>query len=95
MRMEEHDDPEHPVVKLAKQRIEELSGQADAIVVALADLENVEPPKGPSPEQIEAMLAGVPDLREALAKAEGEELAELLDAFDVDVSTTSRGASWN
>jgi len=85
LRLEEHEDPEHPVVKLAKQRIEELSGKGGAISHALADLEG-ERPKGPSPEEIEAMLAGVPDLREALVMAEGEELAELLDAFDVDVS---------
>ncbi len=91
LRMEEHDDPKHPVVKLAKQRIEELSGQGDAIAVALADLENVKPHMGPSPEQIEAMLADVPDLREALNKAEGEELVELLDAFDVDVSYDKPG----
>jgi hypothetical protein len=37
------------------------------------------------------MLAGVPDLREALAEAEGEELGELLDAFDVDVSYDKPG----
>ena len=32
------------------------------------------------------MLAGVPDLRQALKQARGGELIELLDAFDVAVS---------
>ncbi len=85
LRLEEYEDPRHPVVKVAKHRIEELSGQGEAISEALTELEG-ERPKGPSPEQIEAMLAGVPDLRESLAKADGDELGELLDAFDVNVS---------
>ena len=85
LRLEEHEDPEHPVVKLATQRIEELSGQAEAIARAIGDLEQT-PPEGPSPEQIKAMMEAVPDLSEALKQADGEELIELLDAFDVDVS---------
>jgi hypothetical protein len=47
--------------------------------------------RGPSPEQIEAILAGVPDLCEAFAKAEGEELAELFDGFDVAVNHGKSG----
>jgi site-specific DNA recombinase len=85
LRLEEHDDPEHPVVKLAKERIEELSAQGESVAQALAELES-QRPEGPSAEQIEAMLADVPDLSEALVAAEGEELAELLDAFDVAIS---------
>ena len=85
LRLEEHDDPDHPVVKLAKERIEELSSQRAAIELALDELER-ERPQGPKPEEIEAMLSDVPDLREALTEADGEELAELLDAFDVAVS---------
>ena len=41
------------------------------MVDALADLEKRRP-SGPSAEQIEAMLAGVPDLADALEKADGE-----------------------
>lgn len=85
LRLEEHDDPDHPVVKLAKQRIEELSAQANSVAGALADLER-QRPEGPSPDEIEAMLRGVPDLTEALEAAEGDELIELLDAFDVAIS---------
>ncbi len=85
LRLEEHEDPEHPVLKLATRRIEELSGQADAIAAEIASLEAARPEE-PRSEEIEALLADVPDLREALAQADGEELIELLDAFDVAVS---------
>ena len=94
LRLEEHDDPDHPVVKLAKQRIEELSGQRDSVAGALADLER-QRPEGPSPDEIEAMLRGVPDLTEALAAAESDELIELLDAFDVSISYDKPAASWS
>jgi hypothetical protein len=85
LRLEEHDDPEHPVVKLATQRIEELSGKAKAITAQVAELEAGQPEE-PRREDIEAILTEVPDLREVLAQAEGEELVELLDAFDVQVT---------
>ncbi len=85
LRLEEHDDPEHPVVKLATQRIEELSGQEKSVAAALADLEAARP-AGPTPAEIEATLAAVPDLSGALADAGEEDLAELFDAFDVQVS---------
>ncbi len=86
LRLEEHDDPEHPVIRLATARIEELSAQGDSVAAALAELEGRQRPEGPSPEEIEAMLSGVPDLSEVLAEAESEELIELLDAFDVEIS---------
>jgi len=85
LRLEEHDDPQHPVVKLAKERIEELSAQAESMAAALADLRGAQP-EGPTAEEIEAMLEGIPDLSEELGSAAGEELIELLDAFDVTVS---------
>ncbi|MGC1164789.1 MAG: recombinase family protein [Solirubrobacterales bacterium] len=90
LRLEEHEDREHPVVKLATRRIEELSGQADAIAAEIAGLEAARPEE-PRPEEIEALLADIPDLREALGQAEGEELIELLDAFDVAVSYDKPG----
>ena len=90
LRLEEHDDPEHPVVKLATQRIEELSGQAEAIATTITELETAQPEE-PRPEEIEALLASIPDLREALTQADGEELIELLDAFDVAVSYDKPG----
>jgi hypothetical protein len=92
LRLEEHENPQHPVVKLATQRIEELSGQADAIAAETASLDATRPEE-PRPEEIEALLAEVPDLREALAQAEGEELIELLDAFDVAVSYDKSGGT--
>jgi hypothetical protein len=92
LRLEEHDDPDHPVVRLATQRIEELSGQAEAIKATIAELEAAQPEE-PRPEEIEALLAGIPDLREALTQADGEELIELLDAFDVAVSYDKPGGA--
>jgi site-specific DNA recombinase len=92
LRLEEHDDPEHPVVKLATARIEELSAQTQAIDLALTDLDRQQP-EGPSPEQIKAMFADLPDLSDALATAEGDELIELLDAFDVTISYDKAGAA--
>ncbi len=85
LRLEEHDDPEHPVVKLATQRIEELSGKAKAITAQIAEL-GASQREEPRREDIEAILTEVPDLRDVLAQAEGEELVELLDAFDVQVT---------
>ncbi len=90
LRLEEHEDPEHPVVKLATQRIEDLSKQAESITATIAELETAQP-EAPRPEEIEAILADIPDLREALEQADGEELIELLDAFDVAVSYDKRG----
>ena len=85
LRLEEHDDPDHPVVKLATQRIEELSGKATAITAQIAELKASQPEE-PRREDIEAILTEVPDLRGVLTKAKGEELIDLLDAFDVQVT---------
>jgi len=90
LRLEEHDDPEHPVVRLATKRIEELSAQADSLAVDLADLESARP-KEPEPREIEAILGSIPDLREQLERAEGAELIELLDLFDVKISYDKPG----
>lgn len=84
LRLEEHDDPEHPVVELATRRIEELSGKAKAIAARIEELEAARP-EAPRREEIEALLADVPDMGDLLARAEGEDLVELLDAFDVQV----------
>ena len=84
LRLEEHDDPEHPVVRLAIQRIEELSGKSKAIAAEIAGLEATRP-EAPRREEIEAILADVPDLRELLAEAEGKDLVELLEAFDIQL----------
>ncbi len=90
LRLEEHDDPDHPVIKLATQRIEELSGRAEAIKRALEELAQPSESAGPSADEIEALIAEVPDLREALDKADDTELIELFDAFDVAVNFDKR-----
>jgi hypothetical protein len=95
LRLEEHDDPDHPVIKLATQRIEELSGRAEAIERALEGLAQPSQKAGPTAQEIEAMLAEVPDLREALDKADDTELIELFDAFDVALTSTSARGNWS
>lgn len=82
LRLEEHDDPDHPVVALAKQRIEELSARRNAIDERTRQLRAARP-AGPSPDDIEALLDSVPDLRPVMEEAPPEELAELFAAFDL------------
>jgi hypothetical protein len=82
LRLEEHDDPAHPIVALAARRIEELSARRESITEAIQALE-VERPAGARPDEIEAMLDAVPDLRSALANYDEAELADLLSDFDV------------
>ena len=83
LRLEEHDDPEHPVVKLAKQRIEELSRQAAPRSRTRSPTSRR--PSQRSPPRGDRGDAGRrPRPARGPAAAEGEELAELLDAFDVD-----------
>jgi hypothetical protein len=85
LHLEEHDDPEHPAVMLAKERIEEMDAQAGSVDDALEDLESVQP-EGIELREIEAILNSIPDLREQWERAEGDELIELLDIFDVMIS---------
>jgi hypothetical protein len=81
LRLEEHDDPNHPVVA-AKQRIEELTSRQAATEHAIQDIE-ARRPQGIRPDEVEAMLDAVPDLRDELRQATPDELAKLLEAFDV------------
>jgi hypothetical protein len=82
LRLEEHDDPNHPVVALAKQRIEELSGRRNAIDERTRQLRAAQP-AGPTAEEVEALLDSVPDLRPIMQKAPPDELTELFAAFDL------------
>jgi hypothetical protein len=74
LRLEEHDDPAHPVVALATRRIEELSARLGAIEDASAGL-RASRPEGAHPEEVVAMLDAVPDMRQALKDAEPDELS--------------------
>jgi site-specific DNA recombinase len=85
LRLEEHDDPYHPVVVAAKKRIEELSARRIEIDDALTALD-AQRPDEPDAGEIEKMLDAVPDLRPTLHSAAPEELAELFEAFDVAVA---------
>jgi site-specific DNA recombinase len=82
LRLEEHEDPNHPVVALATRRIEELSARRTSVEEAIHKLEKRRP-DGARPDEIEAMLAAMPDLRASLKTADPGELADLLEAFDV------------
>jgi site-specific DNA recombinase len=82
LRLEEHDDPNHPVIALATRRIEELSARAASIAEAITALE-AKRPTAASPDEIAAMLDAIPDMRESLATDDETELAEIFDAFDV------------
>jgi hypothetical protein len=69
LRLEEHDDPHHPVVAAAKLRIEELAARRAAVDEAIEQLRSARP-VGARPDEINAMLDAVPDLRPALASAD-------------------------
>ena len=85
LRLEEHDDPDHPVVAAAKARIEELAGRRAALDEQRRQL-TAHRSNAPQPQEIEALLASLPDLRPALARYGPAELADLFDAFDVTVT---------
>jgi hypothetical protein len=82
LRMEEHDDPQHPVVALAKERIVELSTRRKATEDAIRVTAGREV-QALNAHEIEAALNAVPDLRDTLGSTTADELAEILDAFDV------------
>jgi site-specific DNA recombinase len=82
LRMEEHDDPQHPVVALAKERIIELGTRCKAIEDAIRARAGRQA-QALNAHEIEAALSAVPDLRDTLRSATADELAEILDAFDV------------
>jgi site-specific DNA recombinase len=82
LRLEEHEDPTHPIVALASERIVELSTQKAAIADAL-DALSAKRPAGHRPDEVMAMLDAVPDLRPTIETASEEELAEIFRAFDV------------
>jgi site-specific DNA recombinase len=85
LRLEEHEDPAHPVVMLATERVEELSVRKSSVTAAIEALK-AKRPAGHHPDEITAMLDTVPDLRKALKAADDQELADIFAAFDVTVS---------
>jgi hypothetical protein len=85
LRLEEHEDPAHPIVALATERIVELSTRKGAVTDALEAL-NETRPAGRHPDEILSMLDAVPDLRQTLKTAAHDELAEIFRAFDVRIT---------
>ena len=84
LRLEEHDDPNHPVVAAAKQRIEEISSRQIGVQEAISNLKGTRP-TGIPPDEIEAMLQAIPDMRPTLQSADAAELAEICEAFRITV----------
>ncbi len=82
LRMEEHDDPHHPVIALAKQRIIELSTRRKVIEDTIRATE-AQQAQTLQTHEIEAALDAIPDLRDTLKSATADELAEILETFDV------------
>jgi hypothetical protein len=82
LRLEEHDDPNHPVVLLAKQRIVELSARREEIQNTIRAIE-AERDATLSPDEIESMLNAVPHLHSALKPPTHDAFAEILEMFDI------------
>jgi hypothetical protein len=80
--MEEHDDLRHPVVALAKERIIELGTRRKAIEDAIRTTAGRQA-QALNAHEVEAALNAVPDLRDTLRSTTADELAEILDAFDI------------
>src|ERR1035437_943294 len=85
LRLEEREDPTHPVVALAIERIEELSTRKAAVTDATQTLKTKRP-AGHDPDEILAILDAVPDLRKVLNLASAEQLARIFRAFDVTIT---------
>ncbi|MGH2903257.1 MAG: recombinase family protein [Solirubrobacteraceae bacterium] len=85
LRLEEHEDPNHPIVALASERIVELTARKAAVTDGLNTLKTKRP-AGHDPDEVLAMLDAVPDLRPALATATEEKLAAIFRAFDVEIT---------
>lgn len=84
LRLEEHADPNHPIVALASERIVELTTRKRAIEGSIEGLK-AQRPVGIDPDEIAAILDAVPDLRRTIANSTEADLAELFSAFEVDI----------
>jgi hypothetical protein len=82
LHMEEHDDPRHPVVALAKERVTELSTRRTTIEDTIRATAGQQA-QALNAHEIEAALNAIPDLRDTLRSATADELAEILETFDV------------
>lgn len=85
LRLEEHADPNHPIVALATERIVELATRKSAIECSIEGLK-AKRPAGTDPDEIAAILDAVPDLRRTIATSTAADLAELFNAFDVGIT---------
>jgi site-specific DNA recombinase len=79
---QERYEPDSPAAVATAARINELTSERAATESQLRQAES-ERPAGAAPDEIEAVLRSLPDLRATLAHATPEDLAEILDAFHV------------
>lgn len=86
LRMEEHHDPRHPVVTLAKERITELSARRQEIETSIRAIEALHTNAVAQDHEIEAALDVIPDLRTRLRSATTKELAEIFENFDLVIT---------
>ena len=94
LRLEEHDNPDHPIVALATRRIEELAARQESIDEAITAL-RVKRPEGARPDEIVAMLDAIPDMREALNEADEDELISCSMPSTYARPTRSQRAGWS
>lgn len=85
LRLEEHDDPTHPVVARAKQRIIQLTLQRHKLQDAMLSLER-ERDATQQAEAIESMLAAIPDLRDTWSSPADAAFMETIEALDLTVT---------
>jgi len=83
-RYSDPDDQEDPVGSAIAKRIQELQRQRTELSARFAVAEEEAQPSKPTAELAE-ILENLPDLRPALASYSDEELAELFDAFDLEM----------
>ena len=85
--MEDEDDPNHPAIVAAKLRIAELDSERMRLLEQITDAtEKAESRPEPTPAlDVGVILADLPYLRPVLATYTDTELADLFDAFDLNI----------
>ena len=82
LRMEEHEDPAHPIVAHAKQRIIQLTLRREKLQAAMLSLER-EHEATQQAEAIESMLAAIPDVRDTWQAPADEAFEQTIEALDL------------
>jgi DNA invertase Pin-like site-specific DNA recombinase len=86
--LDRYNDPDHPAAVAIHERIDQLAAKERALIAELDRVRSREP-EGIDPNEVARLLEGTPDLRPALATYTPEEIADLVDAFDVRIHFNS------